>query len=144
MPPAGLIDTGAILAIVEFDDHWHSACLEAISSIPFPLFTTEAVLTETFHLVSRNRQNVPKAWNFIRSGALAIQSITDSDLPEIQSLMLRYRDHPMDFADATLVHVANREAVSLILTIDHNDFETYRLAGNKKFTIRPGRAGKRT
>jgi predicted nucleic acid-binding protein len=45
----------------------------------------------------------------------------------------------MDFADATLVHLANRESISLILTIDHDDFETYRIDGRKRFTIVPNR-----
>jgi predicted nucleic acid-binding protein len=43
----------------------------------------------------------------------------------------------MDFADATLVHLAARERLSVILTIDHDDFETYRLPGRKKFTVLP-------
>jgi predicted nucleic acid-binding protein len=53
--------------------------------------------------------------------------------------MVQYRDRPMDFADATLVHLAARESLSLILTIDHDDFETYRIGGRKKFTILPAR-----
>jgi predicted nucleic acid-binding protein len=53
--------------------------------------------------------------------------------------MTKYRGRPMDFADATLVHLAARESLSLILTIDHDDFETYRIGGRKKFTILPGR-----
>ena len=54
-------------------------------------------------------------------------------------LMRRYHDRPMDFADATLVHIAEREAVSTIFTVDHDDFETYRIRGCKRFRILPGR-----
>ena len=108
------------------------------------MLTTEAVLTEMFHLVGRNSRNVESAWRFVGSGALTVKPVNDDDLPHLYALMLRYRDRPMDFADATLVHLANRESVNLILTIDHNDFETYRLAGNKQFTILPSRTGWRT
>src|SRR5258708_4581567 len=135
MPPAGLIDTGAILAIVDIEDYWHSACVEALNSLPVPLLTSEAVLTELFHLIGSRSHNVERAWNFVRSGALTLREITDSDLPDLMTLMARYRDRPMDFADATLVHIANREPLSLILTIDHDDFETYRIAGRKRFSI---------
>ena len=45
----------------------------------------------------------------------------------------------MDFADATLVRIAERESLSLILTIDHDDFETYRIQGRRRFRIVPGR-----
>jgi hypothetical protein len=53
--------------------------------------------------------------------------------------MSKYADHPMDFADATLVHLAGSKGLSTILTLDYNDFETYRLPGGKKFRIVPGR-----
>ena len=53
--------------------------------------------------------------------------------------MKRYRDRPMDYADATLVHVAEREALSTILTIDHDDFETYRIGKKRRFRIVPVR-----
>jgi len=135
-----LIDTGAILAIVDVEDEWHSACVQALSSLPSPLLTSEAVLTETFHLVGSRSHNIEQVWNFVRSGAVALQPIADSELPEVRALMARYHDRPMDFADATLVHLANRESVSLILTIDHDDFETYRIAGRKRFSILPHRS----
>jgi uncharacterized protein len=142
MPPAALIDTGAILAIVEADDYWHSACLEALQSVRIPLFTTEAILTELFHLIGKSAHNIGKTWNFVRSGAVTVRPVDDFDLPTLQALMVRYRDRRMDFADATLVHLAARESLSLILTIDHDDFETYRIGGRKKFTILPGRGAR--
>jgi len=137
MPPAGLIDAGAIVAIVDSDDYWHSACTNALSFVLLPLLTTEAVVTKTFHLLGRGRQDIEKAWCFVRSGALSVRSIADSDLPQLHELMTKYRDRPMDFADATLVRLAARENLSLILTVDHDDFQTYRIAGRKRFTILP-------
>ena len=56
-----------------------------------------------------------------------------------ENLMLRYRDRPMDFADATLVHLARRESLATIFTIDHDDFETYRIEGRRRFRIVPDR-----
>ncbi|MGO9649406.1 MAG: type II toxin-antitoxin system VapC family toxin [Terriglobales bacterium] len=142
MPFAGLIDTGAILAILEMDDGWHRVCLEALRSAPLPLLTTEAVLTETFHLTGKTAHDRERAWRFVRSGALSVRSLGDSDLPALHALMTQYKDRPMDFADATLVHLAARESLSLILTVDHDDFEAYRIAGRKRFTILPGRKRK--
>jgi predicted nucleic acid-binding protein len=140
MPPAALIDTGAILAIVEVDDRWHNPCLEALMTLQMPLVTTEAVLTELFHLVRNSR--VEAAWSFVRSGALTLQPMDDSDLSGLHDLIAQYKDRPMDFADATLVHLAARESLSAILTVDHDDFETYRIAGRKRFTILPARTTK--
>lgn len=140
MPPTGLIDTGAILGIVEVDDSFHSVCLESLSQVHLPLMTTEAVLTEVFHLI--RRPNMEAAWSFVRSGAITVRPMADADFPALHGLMSQYKDRPMDFADATLVHLAARESLSLILTIDHDDFETYRIAGRKRFTILPHRARK--
>jgi uncharacterized protein len=139
MPPGGLIDTGAIVAILEAHDHWHSACLNELRTAPLPLLTTEAVITEAFHLIGKTAFHQERLWRFVRSGALKVRPMDDSDLPALHALMRQYADHPMDFADATLVHLAARESLSLILTVDHDDFETYRIAGRKRFTILPTR-----
>jgi uncharacterized protein len=136
---AGLIDTGAIVAIVDADDEWHISCLAALRDLRLPLLTTEAVLTEAFHLIGRNSRKIDQAWNFIRSGGVILCPTNDSELPHLRSLMAQYADRPMDFADATLVHLARREGLSVILTVDHDDFETYRLPGRKRFTILPSR-----
>ena len=53
--------------------------------------------------------------------------------------MVRYRDRPMDFADATLVHLAERESLTSVFTVDHDDFETYRIGHRRRFRIVPGR-----
>jgi uncharacterized protein len=140
--PGGLIDTGAIVAILDRDDSWHSACVQALESLRFPLLTTEAVLTEAFHLIGTSAYNIQRLWAFVLSGALTVKTLADFDLLELRSLMTKYKDRPMDFADATLVHAANCESLSVVLTIDHDDFETYRLKGNKKFTIRPVRGAR--
>jgi uncharacterized protein len=66
--------------------------------------------------------------------------MTDADLPALNALMAKYQDRPMDFADATLVHLARRESLSMILTVDHNDFETYRIDGRRRFRITPERS----
>ena len=104
-----------------------------------PLSTSDAVLTELFHLLGDNPREVELAWAFIRSGAVTVLSISDRDLPDIQMLMRKYRDRPMDFADATLVHLAQRESLSTVFTIDHDDFETYRVGGRKRLRILPSR-----
>jgi uncharacterized protein len=135
--PAGLIDTGAILALLDLDDDWHEACVEAYHNHRLPWLTTEAVLTETFHLVLRNLRDDRGVWRLFRSGAIRMSPIANEELSQIQALMEEYGDRPMDFADATLVHVAARERLNTILTVDHDDFETYRLPGRRKFTILP-------
>lgn len=137
MAISSLIDTGAILALLDSRDRWHSLCAEAFEGLRLPLLTSSAVLTELFHLVGDNRRDMEAAWKFIRSGAVTLGAITGSELPEIHALMSRYWDRPMDFADATLVYLARRESISTILAVDHPDFQTYCIEGRRKFRVVP-------
>jgi uncharacterized protein len=137
MAADALIDTGAILAILRRNDEWHEPCQNAFRQLRTPLLTSEAVLTELFHLIGDTRAELETAWGFVRSGALMVGAIEDAELSQLRALMLRYWDRPMDFADATLVHLANRESLSTIVTVDQADFATYRLAGKRRFQVLP-------
>lgn len=134
-----LADTGALVAYLDRDDPWHERCLDAFEHLRLPLSTSTAVLTELFHLLGDNTKQIERAWTFVRSGAVTVLSISDRDLPDLEALMAKYDDRPMDFADATLVHLAQRESLSTVFTIDHDDFETYRVGGRKKLRILPPR-----
>jgi len=139
MTPKGLVDTGAILALLDREDRWHRRCVEAFRDLRLPLATSAAVLAELFHLLGDHPRQVAAGWELLRSGAVTVLPITDRDLPSLESLMNKYHDRPMDFADATLVHLANREELTTVFTVDHADFETYRLGGRRRFRIVPGR-----
>jgi predicted nucleic acid-binding protein len=137
MSADSLIDTGAILALLDRTDRWHSICVDTFQQLRLPLLTSEAVLTELFHLVGDNRKEMESSWKFVRSGALRLAAIEDSELPEIHSLMSRYWDRRMDFADATLVYLARREALATVFTVDQADFEAYRIGGRRRFRVLP-------
>lgn len=134
-----LADTGALLAYLDASDHWHERCRSAFGDLRLPMATTAAVLAELFHLVGDHARDLDVAWRFARSGALTVFPIGDSDLPELDALMRKYRDRPMDFADATLVLLAQRESISTVFTVDWDDFETYRIGARKRFRIVPAR-----
>jgi uncharacterized protein len=134
----GLIDTGAIIALVDRNDKWHEATVAAFRQLRLPLATTAAVLAEVFHFMASSRER-QLAWKTIRSEAIRVMPIHHDDLEDLNALMERYADRPMDFADATLVHLAARESLSTILTIDHDDFETYRFGRGRRFRVMPPR-----
>jgi predicted nucleic acid-binding protein len=134
-----LIDTGAILALLDKDDRWHESCVDAFQQLRLPLLTSGAVLTELFHLVGDSQKEMEAAWKFARSGALVVGAIDHGELPHLHALMSRYWDRPMDFADATLVYLAKRESLSVILTVDQGDFATYRIEGKRQFRVLPVR-----
>src|SRR5438132_8705269 len=92
-----IIDSGATLALLDRTDQWHRRCADAFRQLRLPLWTSEAVLTELFHLVGDDTREVRAAWKFVRSGALTIAPMGDDDLPLLDALMHQYRDsrhHP--------------------------------------------------
>ena len=137
MTANALIDTGAILALLDRSDRWHQVCVEEFRQLRLPLMTSEAVLTELFHLVGDSRHEMEAAWQLVNSGAIVLAPIDNSELEAIHTLMSRYSDRPMDFADATLVHLAKREKRTTVFTVDHADFETYRIEGRRHFRVLP-------
>ena len=133
-----LVDTGVLIAFIDKNEAWHAEVGRALKTVRLPLITTYAVLTETFYFAQRIR-GTEAIWSLVDDGTIKVVQIEEAELPALHTLMTRYADRPMDFADATLVHVAGREGISSILTIDHDDFETYRIGRNKRFRILPAR-----
>jgi len=134
-----LVDTGVLLAAVSPRDRHNAECMSLLADAQAPLVTTVAVLTELFYFVHASPIRTDIAWRYFLGNTITIAAIDDTDLPALARLMSRYADRPMDFADATLVHVAGREGIADILTIDYDDFETYRFGRNRRFRIRPAR-----
>ena len=106
--PAGLIDTGAILALVDRDDEWHASCVVAYNRCRLPLADHRGSADGGLPSDPRNRRSNAPVWMLLRSGAV-VMAISQQELPQIQTLMDHYADRPMDFADATLVYLAARE-----------------------------------
>jgi uncharacterized protein len=65
-----------------------------------------------------------------------IQVVPDhlQDVARIRLLMLRYGDVPMDYADATMVVVAESRGVRDIVSLDSH-FLIYRLADGSAFNV---------
>jgi hypothetical protein len=69
-----LIDMGAIPALLDERDRWPVPCRSTIPQLRFPLSTSEAVLTETFHL-KQSRTQMEAVWGLLGSGAIAMATI---------------------------------------------------------------------
>jgi hypothetical protein len=74
-------------------------------------------------------------WRMLLRGDLLLEHPSPQELIRMEELMDQYRDHPMDFADASLVALAERLSLNRIFTLDFNDFSTYRIKGSRAFTI---------
>ena len=100
------------------------------------LRTLFAVITESMYLVAFSRRAQDGLLEMIQRGAVAIAPLTGQDVPRVRALMGKYRDTPMDFADATLVRVAEREKIANVFTLD-KDFVVYRVGRGHTFSVKP-------
>jgi len=98
--------------------------------------TTWPVLTEALYLLGPDPTAGDRVLDKVESGSIRLASLDSEDVPAIRALLTKYRDLPMDLADATLVHVANRERLETVFTLD-SDFTVYRREGGSPFDVRP-------
>jgi len=78
-------------------------------------------------------------WEMIQVGAVEILPLGTDDVARMRELMRKYRDLPMDLADAALVRVAERERLRRIFTLDRRDFQIYRPSRTGRFSVLPSR-----
>ena len=132
-----LIDTGPIVALFDKDDRYHAACVDILKKVKEPLVTTWPVITECFYLLNFSWQVQDNLWLFLLRGGVDIHGIEKNHFMQCRDLMKRYKDLPMDLADATLVTLADLLGISRIFTLDHKDFTIYRFQQKKRFTLIP-------
>lgn len=132
-----LVDAGPLVALLHRDDRNHDRCVSALRSIREPLGTAWPVVTEAMYLLGFSWRAQDGLWEMADTGALQILSLDSGDVPRMRELMQKYRDLPMDVADAALVRLAEREGIRRIFTIDRRDFEVYRPARLGRFSVIP-------
>ena len=134
-----IADTGFWVGLFDNKDAAHLSCKGFLAQCRDPLITTESVLTETVHLLNQRRYH-QIALDFL---ALLVQlqerqlfSIFTSggeNLPRQLQLMRQYADLPMDYADASLVLLAEHLGHGRIVSTDRRDFRTYRWKNRQPF-----------
>jgi predicted nucleic acid-binding protein len=75
-------------------------------------------------------------WDMVSSGLLTFHPITDSEAERMHALMARYKNVPMDVADASLVAAAETLRDGRILTLD-SDFFVFRWNETEGFEVLP-------
>jgi predicted nucleic acid-binding protein len=137
MPTELLLDTGAFVALVDRSETRHTNCVAALEQWSGPIVTTEAVLTETVYLVGPHWSAQRVCLEFFARGAFLLVPSSAQSLRRVAALMEKYKDVPMDFADATLVTLGEDLDTAHVFTLDRRGFSAYRLKGRKPFVIIP-------
>jgi predicted nucleic acid-binding protein len=133
-----LTDSGPLAAIYLPTDQHYERSVSALNSLSPPMVTTKACFTEAMYFVGKQRgwNGQADIWQLVVDGRLKVHSFSPDDLERMRELMEKYRDTPMDVADASLVVLAENLNETLIFTLDSH-FRAYRLRDRRVLTITP-------
>jgi predicted nucleic acid-binding protein len=141
--PMTLVDANALVAAIDRTERDHLRVRDALRGIRGHLVTTWPAFTEATYLLGRSLgwPGQQALWAFLRRSALTIApaggDMTNPMLQRIADLMERYKDAPMDLADASLVALAEEAGVNRILTLDRHFEAVYRLHRRRRFQVLP-------
>jgi uncharacterized protein len=131
-----LIDTGPIVAYLDAADNAHARVVARLDRFSGRLITTGAVVTEAMYFVSATALGPRRLAEFVLDSGMQVFDLAQpAELRAAADLMERYSDTPMDYADATLVLLAEALRIHDVLTLDRRGFSTYRAASRKNFRL---------
>jgi len=122
------MDAGPMVALLSARDRHHRACRTALRRVREELVTVWPAVTEAMYLLGTSTAQ-DLLWGMLLEENPRILPLDSGDMHGMRLLMRKYSDHPMDLADAALVHVAERDDIRKIFTIDRADFTVYRVRG---------------
>lgn len=129
-----IIDTGPIFAFFDESDNY---CLQTrlfLKNFQGKLFSSLAVVTEVSYLLSDNRKIQKAFLEWIEKNAISIVNQDNEHFGSILFFMDKYSDGPMDFADASLMTLAEFYEIPSIITLD-TDFRFYKSKKGKALKI---------
>jgi len=132
-----LVDTGAVVALVNRDDRYHRVAVDWFQRFRGQLLTTEAVITETAYVLAASpaHQHAALVW-FERARVAELLRVEPVvNYAALARIIAQYASLPCDYADASLIALAERTGVAAIATVDQRDFSVYRLRGRTRFRI---------
>ena len=131
-----LMDTGPFVAYLNRTDPMHEPVVERFDEFAGQLVTTSAVITEVMYFLSDAPDGpLSFAEMLVASEIHVAESAQPPRVLAAARLMAKYADTPMDFADATLVLLADELGVVDVATLDTRGFSTYRTAKGKAFRL---------
>ena len=129
MIKAVLLDAGPWLAYLRRADQHHVWAREQFSARE-EFVSCDVVLAEVCARLQYYGNDPLAALEFVKAGVVKLDFDLQTNLVFVQTLMRKYRDQPMDLADACLVRMTEMEKRSLVVTTDE-DFKVYRRNGRE-------------
>jgi uncharacterized protein len=128
-----LVDTGPLVALYNRADAWHAWAIQTAAVIDEPVWTSEAVVTETAWNLGENSPAVRELLAAIARGELRIVPVLMECASRLTELMSKYER--MDLCDGSIVVLSERFPRASVLTVDFRDFPVYRRFGREPLPL---------
>jgi predicted nucleic acid-binding protein len=132
-----LVDAGPLVAILSERDERHRLCVRTLESLSGSPFSCWPVITEAAWLLRAYPGVVSLLLRRVSEGIPAMLPLSSLEARPIAGLLKKYESMRPQLADASLVHLADRESIDTIFTLDRRDFSVYRSARNRRFRLIP-------
>jgi predicted nucleic acid-binding protein len=134
-----ILDTSFLLALTNTKDRNHSRVLNIARTISDPLILPISVLPEVCYLIASRlgHQAMRRFLKELTASSTVLEPITSLDLERVTGILDQYADSKLDFVDATIVAVAERENITRVLTLDRRDFTIIRPRHSPYFELLP-------
>lgn len=121
------MDTGPLVAYLVADDPAHEEVAAVWDAFRGHVVTTSAVVTEAMHFVVAAPSGPRHLADLVSASVTQVYDLCGpAELHEAAALMETYTDTPMDFADATLVLLAELLDLEDVFTLDRRGFSAFR------------------
>lgn len=125
-----LVDAGPLIALFDKSDRYHDQAVDFLKKSQWSLITTWPVITEVSHMLDFNTRTQLNFLQWINRGGLHIFDLEYGHIVRMIELCEKFKDVPMDLADATLIVASEVRGIQSIATIDC-DFYVYRTIRSK-------------
>ncbi len=132
-----ILDTGPWVALIDRSESKHDICVRWLKNFSGKLYSTESVLTEVLYLLNFSVKAQTAAIDFVLKSVVEIIPSSVKSMKKVKTLIKKYSDLPMDYADATIVCLAMDTGIHNIITFDQKDFNIYRFKKKQSFVIIP-------
>ncbi len=134
-----LVDTSFLFSLMNGNDYHHATCVQTARTVKGRLIVPLTVLPEIAYLLD-NRLGHHVMRQFVHQITQPVWTLVapDSvDLARAAAILNQYQDSRLDFVDATLVAIAERQRIERVLTLDRRHFQMIRPSHCTTFELLP-------
>ena len=133
-----LVDTGPLLALYSQRDAHHAACEQLFDSLPIgKAYTCWPVITEAAYMLRKRPDHRDDLLQAVLDGDLVILRLRERDLEPVRDIFAKYHDQDVNLADACLLHLADREQINAVFTLDRRHFSVFRKVDGSALHVLP-------